>query len=199
MHKQQSCLAGNMKLSRHIVMYILAAGFIVFIMAGTSCKKYTFREEIMSCDSLMARLDNLKEMLMIDDMFLERRADSMLLKINCISRLDSNLFNDELKYDFVTYRAIYSDYQEFIPLYRSHVFDNEVFIKKTKEVRKKFLEGKPGKEKLDQELEELGREAELHFSSSREIVRNIINLEKIYGRLQPKMDKLYEAGRSECK
>jgi len=134
----------------------------------------------------------METLLIIDDIFLQNRLDSMQIKYYCISQLDTNRFNDELKYDFVTFHGLIKTYNEIIPQYRSLVYDNQVFLKLTNELRKSFFEKKVNKVNNDKELQQLQTDVSEHVKSVKDVVRNIINLENVYSRLSPKITNFYK-------
>jgi len=184
--KQQSCLIRLKIIPKY--------GFLLFVFLLTlnlSCKKFTFHNEIISCDSLISNLNDAKKVFIIDNEFLGLRIDSMKIISNFIGTLDSTRFNDELKFDFVTYKGILKSYTEYLQIYQSNVYDNSVLLNSVQLLRKDFLEKNTDKDNATNELLKLRLMVESHTKSVKTNIRNIINLENIYTRISPKISNFY--------
>jgi len=184
--KQQSCLTRLKTIPKYGILL-----FMFFLSLNMSCKKFTFRNEIIRCDSLIADLNNAKKVFIIDDEFLSLRIDSMNIISKYIGTLDSTRFNDELKFDFVTYKGILKSYTEYLQIYQSNVYDNSVLLNSVQLLRKNFLEKNSDKNNAINELSNLKLMVESHTKSVKTNIRNIINLENIYTRVSPKISDFY--------
>lgn len=179
-------------------LFFSKALIFIFFCFSLSCKRYFLVEEIKQTDKLINRLNTVSNLLIIDDEFLRLRADSMKQRLDCISHLDTNRMNDELKYDLVTYRGFYNNYLEFLPAFNSMKYDNQKLLRESKHLRERLINKQLDKKNFDTIFSQLNQSVNSHDSFCRQWINNILYCEKMYNRINPKINRFYELYRKDC-
>ena len=174
-------------LSRIFLALIIPFSLTVF----TSCKNYDLNTEIRQADSLIWLADQASQTLVIENEYIRQRTDSMKIKLEYISSLDTNLMNVEFRFDVTRYRALFLNYKEFVVDYEALLYDNKVFENYCRELKKSLMDKNVSRETFHDMYLEKRHELQRHLGACKKLVKGVVSTENMYQKLNMKISDFY--------
>ncbi|MFC2114253.1 hypothetical protein ACFLRI_02775 [Bacteroidota bacterium] len=176
---------------RQLPGYILVLLISISSTAFYSCKNYDLNAEIRQADSLIALVEQASETLVIENEYVRQRIDSMKIKLDFISRLDSNRMNAEFRFDVTRYRALFRNYKDFIIEYEALIYDNEVYHNYCKELKKSLVDKQVSAASFKEIYVVKRNEIKGHLNECKILVKSLVSTENMYQRLNVKIIDFY--------
>lgn len=157
----------------------------------SSCQNQDMEKKIRKVDSLIADVKEAENTMVIDISAIKARYDT-------IQRMDSfieNHYNRKPTKQFSTmmnqYKAIESNYKNFIKNYEIVKYENEKHRKRLKDLKKDLVEGNISNSKFKDIYKEEQQIIKEHLKRTKDLVRSITRVEKQYRRTHEKVAKEY--------
>jgi hypothetical protein len=177
---------------RYNQIYILSVLTAIIILGFSSCKNYDFDEEIRKTDNLINKIIEAGNTQVIDQNKLRNRIDSMEQRISMLKQLDSGRMSKELQLDILKYNSIVNNYKEFLVDYNIVEYKNDVYRQELKNIKEETINHKFTKEEFVELFQEKEKIVNEHLMKTKELVRSITEVEKVYQRINYKIIQFFE-------
>ncbi len=163
----------------------------------TGCQSNKMDAQIRKVDSLMDKVKEAENTMVIDMSTIKARYDT-------IQRMDSfieNNYNQKPTNRFSTmmnrYQAIGSNYKNFIKNYELIEYENDKHRDRLKDLKKDLVEGNVSKEKFKSLYKEEQKIIQEHLNRTKKLVNSVTEIEKAYRRTQEKVSREYKRLRAQ--
>lgn len=121
------------------------------LMVQTSCQRLDDKESIARVDTLDRLMQKIQGTLIIDQDAIQKRLDSMKIKMDVVKQHPQDTVDAEKKSAFMRYEGIYKNYQDFLRDYPLAQFDADKAAQQVSELKKKVIEKQVTQQDFDKE------------------------------------------------
>ena len=177
---------------RYNQIYILSVLFAFTTLGFSSCKNYDFDEEIRKTDNLINKIIEAGNTQVIDQNKIRNRIDSMEQRMSLLKQLDSGRMSKEFQLDILKYNSIANNYKDFLVDYNIVEYRNDVYKQELKNIKEETINRQFTKEEFEVLFREKEKTINEHLMKTRELVRSITEVEKVYQRINYKIIQFFE-------
>jgi leucyl aminopeptidase len=190
--EKRCCCFQNALIMRAKILIGLSCLSLIAAVVFTGCQSSKMDAQIRKVDSLMDKVKEAENTMVIDMNTIKARYDT-------IQRMDSfiqNNYDQKPTNRFSTmmnrYQAIESNYKNFIKNYELIEYENDKHRDRLKDLKKDLVEGNVSKEKFRSLYEEEQKIIQEHLNRTKKLVNSVTEIEKAYRRTQDKVSREYE-------
>lgn len=183
-----------------VLRFSPVALFIAFcfsqLMMQSACQRLDDKGSIARIDTLQGLMQRIQGTLIIDQDAIQKRLDSMKIKMDVVKLHPQDTMDAEKKSAFMRYEGIYKNYQDFLRDYPLAQFDADKAAKDVSRLKKAVIDRQVSQQEFDKEyIREKTRLEELN-ERVKGLAFRTYSEEGDYNRADNSMTKMFHAGQS---
>jgi hypothetical protein len=174
------------------IFSVTALFFVLFYNPFYACKKYDNNTEIREVDTLIKWTATAGKMMIIDNDAIQKRADSIKMKLTLIDSSGILISNEQTLYELKEYRAMHLKYTTFLENYAALEFDNSIHNRFLEEFKKQVIDKKISKREVIKTINDKKPLIRKHLDDTKQLIMTIFSIEEMYKQINNKVNIIYE-------
>lgn len=179
-------------MSKYSILFSIPLGFLLAVItAGSqSCQPMGYSSELKMIDSLHTWLDEANETLILDEVNIKRRYDSIQIKLDYISENKPDVTLEEQKL-LTDYRAVGRAYRDYVANFEGVETEHKLHRERISNLEKDVRAGRIDKAEFKDIYTEERKLISQHRFEAKQLVSPIVSVENMYRRTHSDVRELY--------